>query len=324
MRVYVRLLLGALLGVLAACRAPPEDGARLRIAHMARLTHAPALTALDSGRLGRALPDVQIDAQLFEVGNAAIEALFAGDADVALLGPNPAINGFVRSSGEVRIVAGVASGGTAFVVRNDAGINSPSDLRGRRLATPQIASTQDVALRAYLRRHGLVTTLEGGDVMVLPMGSAEIRQLFRRGEIDGAFVSEPLASELVASAGARVLLDERDEWPGRRHPATVLAVRKRYLDAHPGNVRRLVAALDAEARWVEEHRAEALGLCLGGIQRRLGKAPPRGVAEPAFERVSFTTDPMPEALAKLALDAEAEGFLPKGADLTGLVLGAAP
>lgn len=319
MRVYLLLLVGLALAALAACRAPPEDGARLRIAYMARLTHAPALTALDSGRLAQALPGVRVEAQLVEVGNAAIEALFAGDADVAFLGPNPAINGFVRSGGEIRIVAGVASGGSAFVVRGDSGITSARDLRGRRLATPQVASTQDVALRAYLRRNGLRSTLEGGDVSVLPMGGPEIRQLLARGEIDGAFVSEPLASQLVAFAKARVLLDERDEWPNRRHPATVLAVRKRYLDAHPENVQRLLAALGAEVAWIESHRDDALGLCMRGIERRLGKGLPPHVARPAFERIGFGLDPMPDALERLARDAELAGFLPRGAALAGLL-----
>ena len=319
MRVFMSALLVLLALLSASCRAPAEEGSKVRVAFMARLTHAPALTAVDSGRLDAALGGVRVESRLFEVGNAAIEALFAGDVDIALLGPNPAINGFVRSNGEVRIVSGLASGGSSLVVRAGSGIASAHDLKGRRLATPQIASTQDVALRAYLRRNGLASTLEGGDVTVLPMSSAEIRLLLRRGEIDGAFVSEPLASELVAS-GASVLVDERDEWPGRRHPSTVVAVRKRYLDAHPENVRRVVAALDAEIRWVESHRDDALAACLGGIQRRLGKAPPASVAGPAFSRIDFTSDPMPGALARQAYDAEQAGFLPRGAALAGLLV----
>ena len=114
MRVYMLLLA---LVTLVACRAPPEEGSRLRIAYMARLTHAPALTGIDSGRLPSALPDLRIEGRSFEFGNAVVEAMFAGEIDVALLGPNPAINGFVRSAGEVRIVSGIASGGSALASR---------------------------------------------------------------------------------------------------------------------------------------------------------------------------------------------------------------
>lgn len=315
MRVLLALLLG--LALLVACHAPPEDGTRIRIAYMARLTHAPAVTGLDSGRLAAALPTARVEGRLFEFGNAVIEAMFAGDVDVALLGPNPAINGFVRSRGDVRIVSGIASGGSALVVRAGAGIATPADLRGRRVATPQVASTQDVALRALLRRHGLTPDR---DVTVLPLGSTETRLLLARGEIDGAFAPEPFASELILTAGATLLLDERDEWPGRRHPATVLAVRQRYLDAHPDHVRRLVTAFDAEARWIEAHRDDALSLCQQGIGRRLGRALPDRVARPAFDRIAFSADPMPAALGRLARDAEESHFLPRGASLAGLVV----
>ena len=42
------------------------------------------------------------------------------------VGPNPAINGYVRSNGEaVRVIAGAASGGASLIVRNDSGIKSP-------------------------------------------------------------------------------------------------------------------------------------------------------------------------------------------------------
>lgn len=318
MRLYVRVLIALLALLAAACGRADEDGSRLRIGYMARLTHAPALTGLDSGRFERALPDVQLESRPFEVGNAVVEALFADELDVAVLGPNPAINGFVRSHGELRIVSGVSSGGSAFVVGAKSHIRAPSDLHGASIGTPQIASTQDVALRAYLRRHGLASTLAGGDVRVLPLGSAEIRQLLTRGEIDGAWISEPLVSELVEAGKARVLVDERDEWPDGRYPAAVLVVRKRYQEAQPENVRRFLRSLRGEIAWVEAHRPEALALTRAGIGRRLGKSPPEAVLAEAARRVAFSPDPLLPALEKVARDAEAEGFLPPGRSRSGL------
>ena len=186
---------------------------------MARLTHAPALTGLDSGRFADALAGVHLEPHAFEVGNAVVEAMFAREVDIAYLGPNPAINGFVRSGGnDVVILAGAAEGGSAFVVR---GIASTEELRGKRIATPQIASTQDIALRSYLRAHDLAK-----DVTILPLATPILLTAFSRGEIDGAWVSEPLASQLLALDGARLLLDEASLWPEGRYPTTVVAVRR--------------------------------------------------------------------------------------------------
>ena len=63
-------------------------------------------------------PNVKIEWHSFNAGPSAIEALFAGAIDMTYVGPNPAINGYVRSNGEaLRIIAGAASGGAALVVR---------------------------------------------------------------------------------------------------------------------------------------------------------------------------------------------------------------
>ena len=55
---------------------------------------------------------------VFNAGPSVIEARFAGQIDLATIGPSPALNGCVQSQGAARpIVAGAASAGTAFVVR---------------------------------------------------------------------------------------------------------------------------------------------------------------------------------------------------------------
>jgi len=78
---------------------------------------------------------------LFNAGPSVIEALYAGRLDIAYIGPNPAITGFVRSGGEaLRIVAGATSGGAALVVRPDAGISTLEELDGHRIATPQLGN----------------------------------------------------------------------------------------------------------------------------------------------------------------------------------------
>jgi NitT/TauT family transport system substrate-binding protein len=304
MWIYRGCLLLLLLA-LGSCRRPPEDGSRLRVGSLARLTHAPVLTALDSGRLQAALGDTRVEGHDFEVGSALVEALFAGEIDLAFLGPNPAINGFVRSGGALRIVAGSARGGTSFVVRP----GTFSSLAGTRLGTPGVGSTPDVALRARLRRQGL----SDGEVSVLPLSTASLRLAFARGEIDGAWVPEPLASELVEELGGERRYAEEDD------PSTVIVVRTRYLEAHPDVVRRALECHEREVRFAQGHRSEALSEALDSIERRLGRRPSARVAESAWRHVRFDVDPQPARLAELADDAEQAGYLPTASPLGGLV-----
>ncbi|HMR07866.1 MAG TPA: ABC transporter substrate-binding protein [Polyangiaceae bacterium] len=317
MRLYLALLLASLC---LACSPPREDeSTALRLGYFPRLTHAPALTGVESGRFERALGDVQLSAHAFEFGNAAMEAIFAREIDVAYLGPNPAINGFMRSRGAVRIIAGAAAGGAALIVRDAAGIASPKDLAHKRIATPQIASTQDIALRRYLRKHGLRSALDGGNVEVLPLSTPFILSLFSQGEIDGAWVSEPVAAQLLALAGARVFVDEKDEWPNGVYPATLVVVRKAYLDAHPARVQAFLQAHKHEVAFARNDSDAALSLSLAAMKDRAGREIPTAIGEAAWARIQLTSDLMADTLPRLAEDARAERFLPEGS-LDGLVV----
>ena len=122
----------------------------IRVGAFPNITHPQAMVGKASGWFEKAMgPKVQIDWKSFNAGPSAIEALFAGAIDMTYIGPNPAISGYVRSNGEaLRIVAGATSGGAALVVRNDSGIQKPEDFHGKKIATPQMGNTQDVALRA--------------------------------------------------------------------------------------------------------------------------------------------------------------------------------
>mgnify|MGYP001609543872 CR=1 FL=1 len=104
----------------------------IRVGYFPNITHSQALVGLAQGTFQETLgPNVKIETKVFNAGPSAIEALFAGAIDLTYIGPNPAINGYVKSKGEaLRIVAGATSGGAVFVVRNDSKIGKPQDLSG--------------------------------------------------------------------------------------------------------------------------------------------------------------------------------------------------
>src|SRR5678815_1998526 len=124
----------------------------LRLGYFSNINHAQAVIGVGNGDYQRALGEnIEIKPFVFNAGPSAIEALLAKQVDVAYVGPNPTINGYVVSDGKnVKIISGVSSGGAIFVVRNDSGINSTKDFAGKKFASPQLGNTQDVALRKYL------------------------------------------------------------------------------------------------------------------------------------------------------------------------------
>src|SRR4029077_7799622 len=160
----------------------------VRVGAFPNITHPQAMIGKANGWFEKAVGlNVKIEWKSFNAGPSAIEALFAGAIDITYVGPNPAINGYVRSNCEVlRGIAGGTSGGAALVVRNDSGINKPEDFHGKRVASPQMGNTQDVALRAWLKAHGMKSTDKGGDVQVIPLANPDQLTLFLKKELDAA------------------------------------------------------------------------------------------------------------------------------------------
>jgi len=255
-------------------------------------------------------PNVKIEWRSFNAGPSAIEALFAGAIDMTYVGPNPAINGYVRSNGEaLRIVAGATSGGASLVVRGDSGINKAADFHGKRIASPQMGNTQDIALRAWLKSQGLKTRDKGGDVTVMPIANPDQLTLFLKKEIDAAWAPEPWASRLVHEANGRVFLDERTLWPQGQFLTTELIVSTNFLQAHPDLVKKWLQAHVELTDWINGHVPEAKQILNQQIQKETGKALAAPVLDDSFSHLQVSYDPLRQQLlraAQLAFDA---GFL---------------
>ncbi|HZU77727.1 MAG TPA: ABC transporter substrate-binding protein, partial [Dehalococcoidia bacterium] len=181
---WLRCLAAALALLLAACSGSssprvgggtPAAGPRVtvRLGYFANLTHATAIAGVEQGIFARDLgSNVDLKTAIFNAGPDEVQALFSGALDAGYMGPNPALNAYVRSKGAaVRIVSGATLGGAFFVVRPE--ITSAADLKGKKVASPQLGNTQDVALRNWLKTQGLKSDPQGGgDVSVVPQDNA--------------------------------------------------------------------------------------------------------------------------------------------------------
>jgi NitT/TauT family transport system substrate-binding protein len=285
----------------------------LRIGYFPNINHAQAVIGLGRGDFQNALGDnVQVTTQIFNAGPPAIEALFANQIDVAYIGPNPAINGYVQSNGEaLRIISGAASGGAVFVVRNDSGINSPQDLANKKFSSPQLGNTQDVALRKYLLDNGYNTKENGGNVEIIPAKTADIVLLMIKKDIDGAWIPEPWGAKLIKEANAKVLVDERDLWPDGQFISAHIIARTDYIERNPDIIKKLLNAHIDMTAWINDNRDGALQIFNAELNKLMGQTIPEDELREGISRIKLTHDPIKESLFKAANDAYDIGFLGK-------------
>jgi NitT/TauT family transport system substrate-binding protein len=263
----------------AAASAPVT----VRLGLLSNITHASALIALKEGYFTKALGSAgTLKATAFSSGTEETTALLAGQLDAAYVGPNPAITAWQKAS-NIQIISGAATGGASIVVKK--GISSATQLKGKSLATPSLGNTQDVALRYWLKQHGVATNITGGgDAFIKPTkpNSAAVLQ-FKSGQIAGGSEPAPYDIQMVADGGT-VLLSE----PG---VTTLLIVTKSFLAAHPAVVSDLLKAQVQANDFIKSNPTQAQADANAELASYTGKPLKADLIAASFKEITFTNDP---------------------------------
>ncbi|MFJ3901460.1 aliphatic sulfonate ABC transporter substrate-binding protein [Streptomyces sp. NPDC090025] len=322
-----------LIGALASCgygsdakndeKKVAAEGKKLsadtvRLGYFPNLTHATALVGDQEGLFQKELGGTALKTSTFNAGPSEIEALNAGSIDIGFIGPSPSINGYTKSKGSnLRIVGGSASGGVKLVVNPDK-IKSVDDVKGKRIATPQLGNTQDVAFLNWVAEKGWKVDSQSGkgDVSVLRTDNKVTPDAYKSGSIDGAWVPEPTASKLV-SEGAKVLLDESDLWPDKKFVITNIIVSQKFLKEHPDVVEAVLRGSVKTNAWINANPDKAKASANAKLKELSGKALGDKVIDGAWPSITFTDDPLAATLQAQADHAVKAGLL-KAPDLAGI------
>lgn len=300
----------ALLTITIGCErrdvaAVSEQSPALRLGYFANLTHAQAVLGVATGEFEKAIAPAAFSTKVFNAGPSVVEALFAEEIDVAYIGPGPALIANERSKGKgIRVISGSAANGVLIIARKDSGISKLEDLAGKRLATPQLGNTQDLAARHYLSN-----VLHQRDLSnILPIANPEQAAMLSRGQIDAAWVPEPWGARLVAETGARVIAEEKTLWPQKEFANTLLVTTPEYLAAHPETISKLLAAHRDLTRRLAAEPQRYLAPLNNALAALGGKKLPEPVLADAMSRIRFTLDPSEPTLRALAEWSHELGF----------------
>ena len=243
----------------------------------------------------------------------------AGSIDITYVGPNPALNAHLRTQGkDIRVVAGGCSGGTALVVQPDGRISKDSDFKGKKVATPQLGNTQDVAARAWLKSKGYKVTLTGGDVLVVPTANPDQLTLFQKGDMDAVWTVEPWVTRLEKEAKGKVYLEEGSLWKetAGKYVTTHLVSSAKFLRQNPALLKKWIAAHVELTDWINKNVDESKRILNDELKAETTRAIPQQTLDQAWKRLEVTYDPISASLLKSAQDAHAIGFIKQKPDLS--------
>ena len=329
MPVVAGLLLTCVAAVTGCDRKPPESPAKagssvpaktsvpaeLRLGYFANLTHAQAVLGVASGDFQKSIGSAALKTKVFNAGPSLVEAMLAGELDLGYVGPGPAVAAFLASKGKaIRVISGAAANGVVIVARADAPIQKLEDLAGKKLATPQLANTQDIAARHYFK-----SVLKQDLRSIQPTPNAEQAMLMQRGDIDAAWVPEPWGARLILESKARMIAEEKDLWPGGEFATTIVVADAKFLVEHPDTVR---AFIQVHRKWTKKLQDDAqaqLPELSAALYALTTKKLPEGVLPQAIARVKFTDDPLPASIQTMAQWAYELEFAKQKPNLDGMV-----
>ncbi|MFT4097774.1 MAG: ABC transporter substrate-binding protein [Rhodoblastus sp.] len=318
--VFRILRIAATIAPLFLAAAANAETTTLRVGHFPNVTHVQGLIGHHLSRIGKGWfeqrlgPDVKIEWFVYNAGPSAMEAIFARSVDLTYVGPSPAINAYSRAGGkEIKIVAGAADGGAALVVQPELSVSSAADLKGKKMATPQLGNTQDISARAWASAGGLRVTLSGGDLQILPTANPDQLALFKTKQLDAVWTVEPWVSRLEKEADGKVAVEET------KAVTTVLASSDRALAERPQLVAKFVQAHRELTEWIKSHEAEAQDMVRQELAEETRGQISADIIARAWKRITLTDKVDLGELKTFVGNAEKAGLLKNPPDLNNLV-----
>jgi taurine transport system substrate-binding protein len=222
MKALTKFLTGTLLAAFAAQAAAAADTVRIGYQNEPDPSHA----AIVDGAYEKATGD-KIEWRKFDSGASVIAALASNAIDIGYAGSSPLAAGVTRGAPiEAFLVAGLIGKAEGLVVRNGSGVNDIKDLVGKKVATPFV-STSHYSLLFALKQAGVDST----KVNVLNLQPPEIAAAFVRGDIDAAYVWDPVLTK--AKENGKVLIDSAGVSKLGGPTFVAWITRKDYAAAHP-------------------------------------------------------------------------------------------
>lgn len=231
--------------------------AEVRIGYAPNTFYAPILVAKQKKWVeeelvaaGSSSPTVKW--QSFAAGPMMNEAIAAGQLDVIFTGDVPAIIG--KATGFETKLIGISSSGyrsQAGVVLANSPIASVKDLKGKKVATFKGTTAHHLLVLA-LKEAGLKLS----DIELVNLSLPDMNNALVRGEVDAAFLWEPLFSKLELDKSIKVIRDGA----GLKNAVAVIEATDSFVAKNRNEAKAVLKAFQKGAELIRRHPDEAAKL----------------------------------------------------------------
>jgi NitT/TauT family transport system substrate-binding protein len=210
-----RLVALGLLAVVVSAFARAEEPLKARIGVLRLSSSAPVFIAQDKGYFRDA--GLEIDLKFFDAAQPIAVATTSGDVDFGITAFTAGLYN-LAGKGTLKVIGGMSREKASYPLigyfaSNNAyaaGLKTPKDLAGKRVAVTQVGSSFHYSLGLLADKYGFKV----GDVKVIPLQSLSNAAAALKGEtVDAALLPASTARKLIDDGGAKLLGWVGDETP---------------------------------------------------------------------------------------------------------------
>jgi len=210
-----RLALASLLAIMAVGTARAEDALKARVGVLRLSSSAPVFIAQDKGYFREAGLDVEL--KFFDAAQPIAVAVTSGDIDFGVTAFTAGLYN-LAGKGVLKVIGGMSREKAGYPLigyfaSNNAyaaGLKTPKDLAGKRIAVTQVGSSFHYSLGLLADKYGFKLS----DVKIIPLQSLSNAAAALKGEtVDAALLPVSTARKLMDEGGAKFLGWVGDETP---------------------------------------------------------------------------------------------------------------
>jgi len=256
----IALVAVALILLTAGCTQPATNAkvTEVRIGYQPSTHQLAEYTAMEKGWWQQDLAPlgvVTVTDKIFPTGAPEMQAMLAGDIDVAYVGAAPVLSA-ISTGLDAKIVAGVNNQGSDLVVRNDLDYKDPQSLKGMTIATYPAGTIQDTVLRNWLKQNNISPDK---DVTIKGMSTpGDAVTAITAGKVDAVFLPTPHPSVVVNQGKGKIVVRSGEMYPN--HTCCVLVVSGKLIRERPDIVRQIVKTNDKAVLYNEQNLDEAAAI----------------------------------------------------------------
>lgn len=186
---------------------PKKEVKSLTVGYLNVMDDAQAMLAFDAKLYEK--HGLNVKMQPFESGTDLIKAMVGNQVDAGVLGFTNAVTWASKGAG-LKVVGGAQLGFHSILVRNDSGIKTIEDLKGKKLASQKQGSTADIVLNGVTLAQAKLTNK---DLQMVYAEPAQAIQSLAGGAVDAAFVFEPYSRMAQLTSPVTQIYEIGKVWP---------------------------------------------------------------------------------------------------------------